>query len=300
MAQRSRLRNRIEAAVARAVVLSLEKTPLSVARWLGGFYGELLDRAIPRLRRTAERNLSFAWPERDAAWRARIIDGVFASIGRVLTAFARFPEITAANVGEWIGYQGFEHYELAKARGKGVLFATAHLGNWELSAFAHALLTEPMNVVVRPLDNPEIDEIVETRRALSGNKLLSKRDFARGILKALKENEPVGILVDQNSTADSGAFVPFFGVPACSGLTFAKLAARSGAAVIPGFAVWDSGKGRYLLRFYPQVEITGDAAADTAAIQRAVETAVREYPDQWLWIHRRWKTRPEGEPRMYD
>jgi KDO2-lipid IV(A) lauroyltransferase len=106
--------------------------------------------------------------------------------------------------------------------------------------------------------------------------------------------------VDQNSSADSGAFVPFFGKQACSGLTFAKLAARSGAAVIPGFAVWDAGKRRYVLRFYPEVTITGDAASDTAAIQQAVETAVREYPDQWLWIHRRWKTRPEGEARMYD
>jgi KDO2-lipid IV(A) lauroyltransferase len=110
----------------------------------------------------------------------------------------------------------------------------------------------------------------------------------------------VGILVDQNSAADSGVFVPFFGQSACSGLTFAKLAARSGAAVIPGFAVWLPDRRRYLLRFYPAVEITGDAAADTAAVQRAVEAAVREYPDQWLWIHRRWKTRPEGESGMYD
>src|SRR5947209_19136611 len=99
---------------------------------------------------------------------------------------ARMPEINAANVGEWIRYEGFEHYERAKERGKGVLFATAHLGNWELSAFAHALLTEPMNVVVRPLDNPKIDELVEHRRALSGNKLLSKRDFARSMLHALR------------------------------------------------------------------------------------------------------------------
>jgi KDO2-lipid IV(A) lauroyltransferase len=157
-----------------------------------------------------------------------------------------------------------------------------------------------MGVVVRPLDNPLIDELVEGRRALSGNTLLSKRDFARSILQALKKNEAVGILVDQNSSADFGVFVPFFGKRACSGLTFAKLAARSGAAVIPGFAVWDAGTRRYVLRFYPEVTITGDAGSDTAAIQRAVEAAIREYPDQWLWIHRRWKTRPAGEARMYD
>jgi KDO2-lipid IV(A) lauroyltransferase len=300
LAQRSELRNRLEAAIARFVVGSLEKSPRGLADRLGAFYGKVLDRAIPRLRRTAERNLSFAYPERDASWRAETIDGIFASIGRLLTAFARFPKINSANVGEWIGYEGFEHYRRAKENGRGVLFATAHLGNWELSAFAHALLTEPMSVVVRPLDNPAIDAMVERRRALSGNTLLSKRDFARSILHALKRNEAVGILVDQNSAADSGVFVPFFGQSACSGLTFAKLAARSGAAVIPGFAVWLPDRRRYLLRFYPAVEITGDAAADTAAVQRAVEAAVREYPDQWLWIHRRWKTRPEGESGMYD
>ena len=157
-----------------------------------------------------------------------------------------------------------------------------------------------MNVVVRPLDNPLLDRLVERRRSLSGNTLLSKRDFARSILQALKKNEAVGILVDQNSARDVGVFVPFFGHAACSGLTFAKLAARSGAAVIPGFAVWRPDEGRYLLRFYPEVEITGDATADTAAIQLAVEAAIREYPDQWLWIHRRWKTRPAGETGMYD
>jgi KDO2-lipid IV(A) lauroyltransferase len=161
-------------------------------------------------------------------------------------------------------------------------------------------MAEPMNVVVRPLDNPEIDEIVERRRAISGNTLLSKRDFARSILQALRNNDAVGILVDQNSAPEHGVFVPFFGRLACSGTTFAKFAARSGAAVIPGFAVWQEDRGKYVLKFYPEVEITGDVTADTAAIQAAVETAIRAYPDQWLWIHRRWKTRPNGESSLYD
>jgi len=116
----------------------------------------------------------------------------------------------------------------------------------------------------------------------------------------LRANEPVGILVDQNSSADNGGFVPFFGVPACANLTFAKLAARSGAAVIPGFAVWSERERQYVLRFYPEVAITGDAVEDTRRIQGAVEAAIRETPDQWLWIHRRWKTRPDGEPGLYD
>jgi KDO2-lipid IV(A) lauroyltransferase len=202
-------------------------------------------------------------------------------------------------VDQWIRYEGFEHYEAAMARGNGLLFATAHLGNWELSAFSHALMAGPMNVVVRPLDNPIIDGLVEQRRSLSRNALLSKRDFARSILQALRKNEAVGILMDQNASADNGAFVPFFGKPACTNTTFARLAARSGAAVIPGFAVWSASEGRYILRFYPPVEITGDEVEDTARIQAAIELAIREYPDQWLWIHRRWKTRPEGEPALY-
>jgi Kdo2-lipid IVA lauroyltransferase/acyltransferase len=289
----------MEAAFARVLVGSLASLPMPVASWLGASFANLLDIAVPRLRKIADRNLTLAYPERDAHWRTQIIDGVFASIGRLLVAFSRFPQITKANVSEWIRYEGFEHYQEAKARGNGVLFATAHLGNWELSAYAHALLTEPMNVVVRPLDNPAIDDLVEQRRALSGNILLSKRDFARSILQALRKNEPVGILVDQNSSADNGAFVPFFGTPACANLTFAKLAARSGAAVIPGFAIWKPDEHRYVLHFYPAVEMTGDAIEDTRRIQHAIELAIRENPDQWLWIHRRWKTRPEGEPGLY-
>jgi KDO2-lipid IV(A) lauroyltransferase len=270
-----------------------------MANRLGGFYARALDRLLPRLRKVADVNLRMAYPERDEAWRRKTVDGVYASIGRLLVAFARFPKIDRTNVHEWIRYEGFEYFERAMEQGRGVLFATAHLGNWELSAFAHGLLSKPMNVVVRPLDNPLINELVERRRALSGNTLLSKRDFARSILQALRRNEAVGILVDQNSSVENGVFVPFFGRSACANVTFARLAARSGAAVIPGFAVWRAEEKRYVLRFYPPVEMTGDAGADTARIQAAVESAIREYPDQWLWIHRRWKTRPEGEPALY-
>jgi KDO2-lipid IV(A) lauroyltransferase len=212
---------------------------------------------------------------------------------------ARFPSIHRETVSQWIRYEGYEHFEHAMTRGKGVLFATGHLGNWELSAFCHAILSAPMGVVVRPLDNPRLDAFVERRRGLSGNHLISKRDFARPILQALRRNEAVGILVDQNILPEAGVFVDFFGKPACSGTTFAKIAARSGAAVIPGFAVWSEEEQRHILRFYPEVPMTGDLEGDTAAIQKAVEKAIREYPDQWLWIHRRWKTRPSGDPPLY-
>ena len=299
MSQRSSLRNRLEYGLALAALKSLEWAPVGVAHLLARGYAGLLDRAIPRLRRVACRNLSFAMPETSDARRAEIVDGVFRSIARVLVAFAKFPSIRRDNVERWIRYEGFEHFEEALRRGRGVLFATAHLGNWELSAYAHALLSAPMSVVVRPLDNPLIDRLVERRRALSGNRLLSKKDYARGILKALAANQAVGILIDQNASGEDGAFVDFFGVPASAGTGFAKLAARTGAAVIPGFALWSAEERRYVLRFYPPVEMSGDAARDTQALQAVLEAVIRQYPDQWLWIHRRWKTRPPGEPAIY-
>lgn len=282
------------------VVNSLAWTPRPLAERLGHAYARILDFAIPRLRRIAMRNLEMAYPAKSVAERKAIADGVFRSIGRLLVAFARFPSIDKHSVGKWIHYQGFEHFEEARARGKGVLFATGHLGNWELSAYSHALMSRPMQVVVRPLDNPKIDALVERRRGLSGNEILAKRDFARPMLRQLRDNEAVGILVDQNSGLEGGIFVNFFGTPACVSTSFAKIAARSGAAVIPGFAVWSEQERRYILRFYPLVEITGDAEADTRAVQRQLELAIAEYPDQWLWIHRRWKTRPAGEPSLYN
>jgi KDO2-lipid IV(A) lauroyltransferase len=267
---------------------------------LAGFYARLLDLLVPRLRRVAMRNLEFASPGKSERERAQIVDGVFASIGRLLAAFARFPALSRENISQLIRYEGLEHYTQAKARGRGVLFATAHLGNWELSAFAHALMTEPMNIVVRPLDNARVDALVEQYRQLSGNRIISKREAARGIIRALQNNEAVGILIDQNTTPAEGTFIDFFGVKACAGTAFAKIAARTGAAVIPGFALWSQAERKYVLRFYPAVAMTGDAREDTQRIHSLLEAVIREYPDQWLWIHRRWKTRPEGEESVYE
>lgn len=258
-----------------------------------------LDYAVPKLRRVADTNLRFALPELGGGERNRLIDGVFRSIARLLADFAKFPEINSSNVHHLIGYEGLEHYERAKQKGRGVLVATAHLGNWELSAFTHALMTEPMCVMVRPLDNPLIDGLVEQRRQLSGNKLILKKEAALSVVRALKTNHAVGILIDQNTTPEEGVFIDFFGQKACAGAAFAKLAARSGAAVVPGFAFWEEAERKYVLRFYPEVEVTGDAAADTQRVHHEIERLIRQYPEQWLWIHRRWKTRPPGEPPLY-
>ena len=179
------------------------------------------------------------------------------------------------------------------------MVATAHLGNWELSAFAHALMTAPMYVIVRPLDNPQIDALVERYREMSGNRVIRKKEAAREILRALKAGEAVGILIDQNVTPAEGVFVDFFGVQACAGTAFAKFAHHSGAAVVPGFALWNRDESRYVLHFYPEIEMSGDVQIDTQRIHSALEAIIRRYPDQWLWIHRRWKTRPPGEGPLY-
>jgi len=295
MRHRSRLRDSAESTLASVALSSLAHTPLAVSRFLARGYVRLLDLALPRLRGVAMANLAMALPAVATSERRRIVDGVFESIARLLVTFARFPAMDRDTIGRWIRYEGFEHFERALRRGKGVLFATAHLGNWELSAFAHALMAAPMHIVVRPIDNPRINALVTSRRTMSGNKVIEKKDYVRGILQALAANEAVGILIDQNATPDNGVFVDFFGVPACSGSGFARLAAHTGAAVIPGFALWSGDEQRFVLRFYPEVEISGNVQQDTARLHSVLENVIREYPDQWLWIHRRWKTRPPGE-----
>jgi len=273
----------------------LSRAPLALAR----AYVKLLDLALPRLRGVAIRNLELAYPHKVRPELQTIVDEVYQSIARLLWTFARFPQIKRDNISQWIRYDGLEHYLAAKQAGRGVLFATAHLGNWELSAFAHAILTEPMDVVIRPLDNAAIDGVVESRRRLSGNRLIGKWDAARPILRALSQNQAVGILIDQNTSLNEGVFVDFFGTPACANVAFAKIAARTGAAVIPGFALWSDEERRYILKFYPHVPMTGDAAGDTQQLHAVLEEVIRQHPGQWLWLHRRWKTRPAGEPEIY-
>jgi Kdo2-lipid IVA lauroyltransferase/acyltransferase len=285
----------VEYWLARFVLATLSSTSLTTANALARFYVRLLDLALPRLRRTALKNLEMA----GLAGRERITTGVFDSIARLVVSFARFPSITRDNVQELIRYQGLENFQQAHSFGKGVLVATGHFGNWEMSAFAHAYLTAPMHIVVRPIDNARIDALVEQRRELSGNRAIAKKDAARGILRALAAGDAVGVLIDQNTTPDQGVFIDFFGVKACAGSAFVKLAHHSGAAVVPGYALWSDKEERYVLHFEPAVEMTGDVLEDTQRVHARLEAAIRKHPEQWLWIHRRWKTRPPGERPIY-
>lgn len=299
LSRRSAVRDLLEYAAALTVLEVLAWLPVPLAEAVARGCFRLLDLAMPRLRRVALRNLHIALPELDAAGRRRILAGMYRSLARSLVLFARFPSLDRRSVGNWIRIEGYEHVEAALRRGKGVLFATAHLGNWELSAVAYALLCRPLHVVVRPLDNPKLDALVSARRRIGGNRLIEKKDGARSILQALAANQAVGILVDQNSSLQEGVFVDFFGVPACAGTGLVRLAAHSGAPVIPGYALWLEQEKRYVLRFEPPVEITGHLRQDTERLHKRLEAVIRRHPEQWLWIHRRWKTRPPGEPPLY-
>ncbi|MGH9597223.1 MAG: lysophospholipid acyltransferase family protein, partial [Edaphobacter sp.] len=196
-------------------------------------------------------------------------------------------------------------YLQARERGKGVLVLTGHLGAWELSSFYHSLMGMPMGVVIRRLDNPLVDAFVNRIRCQHGNRVIHKDDFARGLIASMRAGETVGILMDTNMTPPQGVFVPFFGVQACTASGMARIAEKTGAAVVPGFLLWEERERKYVLHFGQELPVihTGDAEQDavsnTAAFTSAIEGYVRQYPEQWLWMHRRWKTLPAGEEGIY-
>jgi KDO2-lipid IV(A) lauroyltransferase len=251
------------------------------------------------------RNLELAFPHMPGQERRRILKGVYRSIGRLLAEFSRLPSYTTSNVKDIAVYQGFENYEAAHLRGKGVLFLTGHLGGWELGSFVHSLHGHPLNIVVRRLDNKKLDAMVERYRTLHGNRTMHKDDFARGLLGAMRRGETVGILMDTNMTPPQGVFVDFFGHLACTASGLARVALHSDAAVVPAFTIWDKEIGKYKVTFAPALKLVRtedperDVLANTALFTKALEDVVRRYPDQWLWVHRRWKTRPPGEPPLY-
>jgi len=282
-----------------SILKTLEYLPLPLARLESRLLASLLRLCAPRLSRVARRNLAFALPELPATARDAILGGVYASLGRLILAFARFPRLSRDNIHDWVRYDGLEHFERALECGRGVLVLTAHLGNWELSALAHGLYGRPMHILIRALDNPYLDGLVRRYRTLSGNRVIEKTDSPRRILEALQANHAIGMLVDQNASPDGGCFVDFFGVQACASTGLAKIALRSGAAVVPGFALWDDQQGRYVLRFWPPVPMDSDVQASTQRMHSVLEQIIRQYPDQWLWIHRRWKTRPPGADPLY-
>ena len=299
------MRQRLEYAAAWPFIKILGILPRRAAQAAGIGLAWIVYVFHGRLRRVGMRNLALAFPEKSEAHRARILRGEFASLGRQLAEVCRFPKYTRENVENVVFYDGFENYQRARARGKGVLFLTAHFGGWELSAFAHSLYGHPMHIVVRAMDNIYLDRLIQQYRTLHGNRIVEKDDFVRGLLAAMKAGEEVGILMDTNMTPPQGVFVNFFGIPACTASGLARIALRTDAAVVPGFTIWDARLGKYRLRFDPALELIrtddldADIVANTQRFTSVIEAYVRTYPEQWLWVHRRWKTRPAGEAPLY-
>jgi Kdo2-lipid IVA lauroyltransferase/acyltransferase len=261
--------------------------------------------SFSRLRHVGVRNLKMALPEIPAKQREEILRGVYVHLGWQLVEFCRMRRYTAENTRSWIRTEGLEHYLEAKARGKGVLIVTGHLGAWELSSFYHSLMGHPMGMVIRRLDNRKLDAFVNGIRCMHGNFVVHKDDFGRGLLTAMRAGGTVGILMDTNMTPPQGVFVNYFGIPACTATGLAHIARKTGAAVLPGFMLWKAAEQKYVLHFGPEIAMpqTDNVAADilegTQRCTSEIERWVRRYADQWLWIHRRWKTRPAGEPGLY-
>ena len=308
MAKPGKFQTALEYALARTILSGLGVLPRPVAIALGLAVGRLGYLLPGNLRRTGKRNLEIAFPEMPEAERSRLLRGCFASLGRLLGEFSQLPRATPESLRRIIEYDevGLRHLREAERNKRGVIFLTGHLGVWELHSLGWSALEYPLSFLVRPLDNPRIEAMIEAVRTRFGNRAIDKQSAARQSLRVLREGGTLGILSDLNTQTREGVFVPFFGKLACTTAGIATLALKTDAVVIPTCAVWNKERKRYFFHGDPPVELvrTGDHAKDievnTANFAAAVERMVRLYPEQWLWIHKRWKTRPPGEPDVYE
>src|ERR1051325_1624041 len=305
MGEQGKVRTALEYAAARTVLTGLRWLPHSLAVKTGRGLGRLAYKFRGRLQRTGFRNLELAFPELPAPEREEILRGCFINLGRLLGEVSHFPRATPESLKELVECEGLENLEAARAQGRGVILFTGHLGAWELSSFALSAFGYPMSFLARRIDNPKVEQIVERTRTRFGNQSIDKRSAARPMLRTLRAGGTVGILVDLNTHPHEAIFVDFFGIPASTTSGLATLALRTGAAVLPVFIPWDEERRRFVLRVDPPLEIerTGDEAEDvrrlTALYTSIIESYVRRFPQQWLWIHRRWNTRPAGEVNFF-
>ena len=298
-------RERVEFVFVWLFVHLVRVLPRRAARAVGSGIGTVAFLGLVRLRRVGVLNLQLAFPEMPEVEREKLLRSVYGNLGALLAEFCLMPRYTPEVASRFIRYEGLDNYLAARERGKGVLVLTGHLGAWELSSFYHSLMGMPMGMVIRRLDNPLVDAFVNRIRCQHGNRVIHKDDFARGLIASMRAGETVGILMDTNMTPPQGVFVPFFGVQACTASGMARIALKTDAAVVPGFLLWEESERQYVLRFGKELEVvhSGDAERDavtnTAAFTAAIEGMIRQYPEQWLWMHRRWKTRPPGEEGIY-
>lgn len=299
------MREWCEYAAAWSILKFLGWLPRPVARTVAAWVARALLWGLPHLRRTAMTNLRLAFPEWTDARREEVMRRMTRSLGWMAAEFARFPKLTRENIERLVLLDGFENFEAARRRGKGVIFLTGHMSAWELAPFAQALYGNPLSFLARAIDNERVNRLVDSYRCLSGNQPIKKNNSARVMLRVLREGGTVGVLADQNTSMEEGVFVDFFGIPAATTTGLVRMAGHTGAAIVPGFLFWDEAIDKYRLRFESAVAMqrSGDEAADmgenAARCNKAIESYIRVHPDQWLWVHKRWWNRPPGEPSLY-
>jgi len=305
MAKHGKLQTTIEYVAARVILAVLSRLPLSFSMAIGRGIGRIAYVLAVHLRRTGERNLQLAFPEKSVEERQVLLIGCFRSLGRELGLFSKFLTGSPSLLRGIFDVSGLENLEKAKAEGRGVILFTGHLGAWELTSLGLSLVGHPLSFLVRRLDNPKVEELVDHGRTRFGNKTIDKLAAARGMVKILRSGEALGLVIDLNTLDDEAIFVDFFGVPASTNFMVAKLALRTQTPVVPIFAPWNEEKKKFTLLLSSPIEPlpTGDEEADirklTSELSLVMENTIRRFPDQWLWIHRRWKTRPPGEPGIY-
>ena len=251
-----------------------------------------------RHRRIALRGLTLAFPEKDPKERDEIARSAFRNLGRLAAEFFLLPGLNEKNLAQYISFEGLENFYQAYEKGKGILFLTAHFGNWEWMAALFALQTHhPCHVVIRPLDSGFLDRVVEQLRTSTGNRTIPKQKAMGQILRLLKAGEIIGILLDQNMAWQEGVFVDFFGEKACTNTGMALLALKTEAPVLPVFNIRQK-DGRYRVVIEPEIPLVRtrdkdrDVTENTQRFTQIIERYIRNYPDHWLWLHQRWKTRP--------
>ncbi len=249
-------------------------------------------------------NLQLAFPEKSEAERREIARRTFLNLGRMITDFLRVPSLTKEELERLFVYEGWDVYERAKAEGKGVVACTGHFGNFDLLAAAQTLRGIPVTMITREMGKSGANDLWrETRRRSGVEDLIVRRgETLKAATRALKEGRVLGYVIDQNQQKRRAIFPTFFGVPAATAATPAWLALRTGAAVIFAVSVpLEDGRHKVVVEGPLAVPDTGDRERDVLAFMQdlndRLERWVRLHPDRWYWLHRRWKTRPDGETR---